>query len=176
MIRALREYFRRRRCHGRIIDTPPVPVVILTESCQRAIARCLDESRTRKHEGVCLLLGTTDGTTAICVATVRPEAQTTYGSFRISALEMARVVNIATELRLQIVGQVHTHPKGARHSEGDEDGANIRYVGFVSIVVPDYGVSLPDLVGSAVYVFTRQHRWEQLPFSSILIVPDLTLR
>lgn len=176
MIERLREYFRHRRCRGRIIDVRPPPMVIMTESCQRAIAACLHDSRTRRHEEVCLLLGTTNGTAAVCTVAVRPEGETTYGSFHISALEMARVVDIATDLRLQIVGQVHTHPKGAFHSGGDEDGANIRYAGFVSIVVPNYGAWLPDLVGSAVYVFTAEHGWEHIPLDAIRIVPDLILR
>jgi len=151
-------------------------MVVMTESCQRAITACLHDSRTHKHEGVCLLFGTTNETASVCMLAVRPEAKTTYGSFHISALEMARVVDIATDLRLQIVGQVHTHPKGAFHSDGDENGTNIRHAGFVSIVVPNYGALLPDFVGSAVYVFTAEHGWEQIPLDAIRIVPDLILR
>jgi hypothetical protein len=176
MIERIREYFRRRRCQGKIIDARPPAIVVMTDSCQRAIVACLDDSTMRKHEGVCLLLGTTDGTAAVCLLAVRPQAETTYGSFHIPAREMARVVDIATDLRLQIIGQVHTHPKGAFHSDGDEDGANIRYAGFVSIVVPNYGASLPDFAGSAVYVFSAAGEWEHLQVNAIHIVPDLILR
>jgi hypothetical protein len=89
---------------------------------------------------------------------------------------MAKLVSIATELRLQIVGQVHTHPKKAFHSDGDEDGTTIRFEGFVSIVVPNYGAALPEFTGSAVYVFSAEKQWYELPLSSIQIVPSEIIR
>ena len=85
---------------------------------------------------------------------------------------MAKLVSIATDLRLQIVGQVHTHPMKAAHSDGDEDGANIRFEGFISIVVPNYGAALPDFTGSAVYVFNAEKHWQELPLTSLQIVPS----
>jgi proteasome lid subunit RPN8/RPN11 len=176
MFKALAEYFRRRRSQGRIIEILPTPMVVFTKSCQLAITHCLDAARERKHEGVCLLLGNTNGRSTVCVVAVRPDAETTDGSFYIPALEMAKIVDLATELRLQVVGQVHTHPVRAFHSDGDEEGAHIRYDGFVSMVVPDYGAALPDLAGSNAYMFSAQRRWEQLPIQSIRIVPDQILR
>jgi proteasome lid subunit RPN8/RPN11 len=83
---------------------------------------------------------------------------------------MARVVALATELDLQVVGQVHTHPHLAGHSDGDEDGANIKFDGFVSIVVPDYGAHLPSLENSAVYSYHQTLGWRKLPLSAIIIL------
>jgi hypothetical protein len=119
---------------------------------------------------VAFLLGRTDGSQAICLASVRPRAVTTPGSFHVPSNEMARVVALATSLDLQIVGQAHTHPELAGHSDGDEDGANIRFEGFVSIVIPNYGAYLPRLQGSAVYRFGRVEGWRRLPLSAVTIL------
>src|SRR5437764_899322 len=144
MIKRLKEWFSRRAIGISIIEDRLPPLVLMTRSCQLGIDRCLDQWRSWKHEGICFLFGNTDGKTATCILAVRPNAQTTPGSFHVSASEMAKLVSIATDLRLQIVGQVHTHPMKAAHSDGDEDGANIRFEGFISIVVPNYGAALPD--------------------------------
>lgn len=83
---------------------------------------------------------------------------------------MAKVVFLAMELDLQIVGQVHTHPQEAFHSAGDEEGANIRYNGFISIVIPDYGDHLPARTGWAVYRFRESGGWQPLDVDVVTVV------
>jgi proteasome lid subunit RPN8/RPN11 len=84
---------------------------------------------------------------------------------------MAACVRAAARHRLQVVAQVHTHPRQAFHSEGDVEGARIRYPGYASIVLPDYGDRLPSLEGAAAFVFTRSS-WVDVKASDVILVPD----
>ncbi len=165
----LKDLFARKAAY-RIRADQRSPSVLLADSCLKGVIDCLAPANQRHHEGVAFLLGRTDGMQALCMASVRPRAVTTPGSFHVPSSEMARVVALATSLDLQIVGQVHTHPRVAGHSDGDQDGANIRFDGFISIVIPDYGTHLPRLQGSAVYWFGRAGGWRQLPLSAITIL------
>jgi proteasome lid subunit RPN8/RPN11 len=108
---------------------------------------------TKGHEGVAYLFGQTNADSTLVVGAIRPECKTTPGSFNVSSAAMARVVRGAGDAGLQVVGQIHSHPKEAFHSSGDEDGARIAYDGFVSVVVPDYGRRLPSLHGAAFYFY-----------------------
>lgn len=159
-----------RRPRVRIALAPTEPMLHIAEQCQSALRLCLEPATQRRHEGVAYLLGRTDGTTGLCVHAVRPRATTTPGSFNVEPREMALVVQTACDLDLQIVAQVHTHPRGAAHSDGDEDGANIRYDGFFSIVVPDYGIHLPDLSGAATYHYSAASGWTLLRGDRLRVV------
>jgi hypothetical protein len=128
----------------------------------------------RGHEGIAYLYGRTDGSTTVVIGAIRPAAQTTAGSFEVSAIAMARVVRAVSNMGLQLVGQAHSHPGAAFHSEGDEIGARIAYSGFVSLVAPDYGTHLPALSGSAVYFFD-EGRFVDLPVEAVTIAPGALL-
>lgn len=132
---------------------PPQPRLVLAQACADAFAACVAPETRRGHEGVAYLLGQTDGSTTLALAAMRPEALTTRGSFAVDARAMAKIVRTASAAGLQVVGQLHTHPGEAYHSEGDDDGARIAYTGYVSIVLPEYGRLLPALTGAAIYVF-----------------------
>jgi hypothetical protein len=84
---------------------------------------------------------------------------------------MAACVRAAARHRLQVVAQVHTHPQQAFHSDGDVEGARIRYPGYASIVLPDYGDRLPSLEGAAVFVFTGGS-WVELKAYDLILVPE----
>lgn len=146
-----------------------VPSTLIVQSAYEALLEALEPTNSLGHEGIVFLLGRVDGPRTICMQSVRPRARTTPGSFRVSAIDMARVVGLATTRDLQIVGQIHTHPGDAFHSDGDEDGANIRFEGFTSIVIPFYGIALPHLTGSAVYRYQKRE-WISLPLSSVSII------
>ena len=102
------------------------------------------------------------------VGAIRPESHATIGSFNVSSVAMARVVRAANDIGLQVVGQVHTHPKLAYHSGGDDDGARIVYDGYISIVVPGYGRELPSLRGAAIYSY-RGHKFSRLGAKALTI-------
>ena len=149
------------------VDTPAIH---LARSAYDGLMQCLAPARDARHEGVALLLGRANGCKISVLQSVQPRARTSRGSFEIPAREMARVVSLAMDLDLQIVGQVHTHPGQAYHREGDEEGANIRYDGYVSIVIPDYGAHLPGRAGWAVYHFSDTRGWVALPDNAVAIV------
>jgi proteasome lid subunit RPN8/RPN11 len=150
---------------------PPPPRLVITEPCVKALYACMEPEIDAGHEGVAYVLGQTDGTVTLAVSAVRPEAVTTRGSFFVSAPAMAKVVRTAIRAGLQVVGQVHTHPEKAYHSDGDMEGARIVYRGFVSVVLPDYGRRLPSLDGAAVYMFRREAGFVEVAGERIGIVP-----
>jgi len=150
---------------------PPPPRLVLTESCVSALSECMESEIRRGHEGVAYMLGQTDGATTLAIATIRPQAVTTRGSFSVRAPAMAQVVRTAVRAGLQVVGQVHTHPGTAYHSDGDVEGARIVYRGFVSIVLPDYGRRLPALDGAAFYMFRGEPGFAEVAPEHVGIIP-----
>lgn len=147
------------------------PAVIIAEALLVAIAGELHADSRKQHEGIVYLLGRTDGSVTVALAASHPEAITTRGSFEVSAVNMSRVVRAAADACLQVIGQLHTHPGPAFHSEGDVAGARIKYPGYVSIVVPDYGSALPGLEGSACYFYEAGHRFREMATDDVHIVP-----
>lgn len=129
------------------------PEVVVTIAAVEAITACLQPAIRREHEGVAYLLGVTNGDLTLVADVFAPEAVTTRGSFHVTPTAMAKVMRAAADKKLQVVGQIHTHPGEAYHSDGDVEGARIAYSGYVSIVVPDYGRQLPGFREIAVYMY-----------------------
>ena len=172
MARVLIEALKRLLSSGRSTPTPEsAPRILMTTSCLSALQEGLEPEIRKRHEGILYLLGLTDGTTTLAGAVFRPAARTSPGSFDVSPQGMAACVRAAAQRRLQVVAQVHTHPRLAFHSAGDVEGARIRYPGYGSIVLPDYGDRLPSLDGAAAFVFTRQS-WVELEAADLILVPE----
>lgn len=150
----------------------PHPKFVITAGCVDSLAASLEPERRKCHEGIAYLLGRTDGNMTLAVAAFRPVAHTTRGSFHIDPRAMARCVRKAADLGLQIVCQVHTHPQRAYHSDGDIEGARIRYAGYASIVLPDYGNHLPRFDGAALYFCDKSDSWIEMRAEDIVIVPN----
>jgi proteasome lid subunit RPN8/RPN11 len=164
-----------RRCNANKklrTEALPAPRLILTQGCVIALRSCLEPEIRKGHEGISYLAGRSDGTTSLAVACMRPEAITTPGSFNVTAPSMARIVRTAVCQGLQVVGQVHTHPRLAYHSDGDEEGARIAYTGYVSIVLPDYGRRLPNLDKAAIFMFRAGHGFIGLDASNLTIIQE----
>jgi proteasome lid subunit RPN8/RPN11 len=149
-------------------STRPSCCVVVTESCLNKVRSCMAPEIELGHEGIAYLLGLTNGDSTVIVAAMRPVSYTTIGSFNVSPVAMARVVRAANNVGLQVVGQVHTHPRSAYQSGGDDDGARIAYDGYVSIVVPGYGRELPSLRGAAIYSY-RDHKFSRLGARALTI-------
>ena len=128
--------------------------VRMTTHCRDQTAEYLRESAQRGHEGIVYFVGLTDGTTATALYAVRPKADSTPRSVDVNARELGKIIRSASEAGLQVVGQLHTHPRTAYHSDGDEEGMRIRYPGYFSIVVPDYGSRLPSFSQSHTLMWT----------------------
>ena len=117
--------------------------VVITTQCLDQIVEQLTGDIQRRHEGVIYFIGLTTGTNTVALSGVRPQAISTPGSFDVPASEMRKIVRVATDSGLQVVGQLHTHPRRAYHSDGDLEGMRNRYPGYFSIVAPKYGAYLP---------------------------------
>jgi proteasome lid subunit RPN8/RPN11 len=160
MLKALRNFLRAQLKSPAAAYRPakslPTRRLIITESALLCMQQSLAAETAKRHEGIAYLLGQTNGSTTIVLGAVRPESHTTRGSFNVTSLAMAKVVRKADDAGLQVVGQIHTHPGEAYHSDGDVEGARIAYDGFVSIVAPDYGRLLPSLTRCAVYFFREK--------------------
>lgn len=154
--------------------TPQQPRrLVMSAACVEALRASLAPEIARGHEGIVYLIGQTDGFTSIAVAVFRPVATTTRGSFHVDTPAMRQVVEAANSHGLQVVGQLHTHPGQAFHSDGDIAGALIRFGGFVSIVLPDYGARLPSLDGAAIYMFSAgERRFVELVLSDLSVLPE----
>lgn len=119
--------------------------VRMTTHCLDQTTVLLRESERHGHEGIVYFVGLTDGSTSVALYAVLPGTDATPRSVDVSALELGKITSSASEAGLQVVGQLHTHPRLAYHSPGDLLGMRIRYPGYFSIVVPDYGARLPSL-------------------------------
>lgn len=151
---------------------PPLPPrLVISRACVVGLRDCFAPEITKLHESIAYLLGQTDGTTTLAVAAIRPSARTTRGSFAVDAAAMARVVRTAVDLGLQVVGQAHTHPGDAFHSEGDDEGARIAFTGYVSVVLPEYGRHLPSMVGAASFFFVSGKRFVPLDVNAVKLIP-----
>lgn len=168
MLTAIRNIFRPKPLYRP--GPPPESRIILTDTCLAALQQCMEPEIRQKHEGVCYLVGLSDGHSTVAIAAYRPPAHTTRGSFSVTSPAVAGVVRAAVDRGLQLVGQVHTHPGMAFHSEGDDEGARFAYSGYASIVIPNYGERLPSLDGAAAFMY-RQGVFAPLDSANIIIVP-----
>ncbi|WP_192250286.1 Mov34/MPN/PAD-1 family protein [Mesorhizobium caraganae] len=152
------------------ISPQPARLLVTTDALQDLMA-ALVRSQQQRHEGIAYLLGRTDGAVTLAVAVFAPEARTTAGSFHVPPRAMVSCMQAAARFELQVVAQVHTHPGQAYHSDGDVEGAKIRYPGYGSLVLPDYGRFLPSLAGAAAYLWQKPHGWIELSDDDIIIIP-----
>jgi hypothetical protein len=133
-----------------------LPASIVTES-----VRLL--RRWRKRETVIYWVGEAHPDVAVVTSVVRPRQHNTPGSFHVSSEANADIVVWLCAHQLKLLAQLHTHPGSyVGHSDGDDLGASLAFLGFYSIVVPHYGRSgiLP-LKQCGVHVF--QNSFLELP-------------
>ncbi|MDE0077731.1 MAG: hypothetical protein OXO50_09440 [Caldilineaceae bacterium] len=140
-------------------QTPqPLPnfTVVITAQCHDQLAEQLRESIQQGYEGIVYFVGLTTGFTTLALAAMSPEVSATPGSVDVSAPELGKIIRFASLSGLQVVGQLHTHPCGAYHSDGDLAGMRIRHLGYCSVVVPNYGAQLPSLQDAHILMWTRE--------------------
>lgn len=128
----------------------------MTTQCRDQLPKQLRGSVRRGHEGIVYFVGLTTGSTTLALSSMAPKADATAGSVDVSAVELGKVIRLAALAELQVVGQLHTHPCGAYHSAGDLTGMKIRYPGYFSIVVPNYGAELPSLRDAQTLMWTPE--------------------
>jgi hypothetical protein len=58
--------------------------------------------------------------------------------------------------------QVHTHPREAFHSHIDDSYPMVQTYGFLSLVIPNFGLREPTLNGAALYELGHNGHWREL--------------
>ncbi|MEQ8719628.1 MAG: hypothetical protein RLO52_22060 [Sandaracinaceae bacterium] len=92
-----------------------------------------------EHEGIVFLGGLETAHGAVGMTALSPRAVTTYGSFSTDTEANTDVVIELARAGLTLVGQVHSHPgRWVDHSDGDDEGALVRFEGYWSLVVPEF--------------------------------------
>lgn len=128
-------------------DTPEEdwepPGLLVTEEVCRETRRGLRSHSPppEDHEGVVYWAGRSlpDESARAALTVVVPEATTTPGSYDISPVANAAVIDTIHDYGLELVATVHSHPgERTSHSELDSEAAQLPHEGYFSIVVPDY--------------------------------------
>lgn len=75
------------------------------------------------------------------------------GCVRPTPEEMRVLLRTLRERDEKLVAQIHSHPWQAFHSPGDSQHATSFHLGFISIVLPNFGNGVQSLLDCAVYEF-----------------------
>lgn len=148
-----------RECSIAIDDRANGRALVLTEPVVAAIEQQLPTyGGAADHEGVVYLGGLETHESSIALVAISPVAASTWGSFRTDLTANADVVNALSELGLVLVGQVHSHPGDwVDHSDGDDDGALVRFEGYWSLVVPSFArEGMRPLSKCGIHLFTNR--------------------
>ena len=109
--------------------------------------------------GYCCHNGLVHVTTAYC-----PDVRTAYGEVYLDR-KVLHVMHKALRMRDQLlVAELHTHPPGAGgQNEVDAANAAAPFPGFITIVVPDFGLPhVHDLRRCHVYRYLMENKWAEL--------------
>lgn len=159
------QVFRKKSSQPPAKVAPGSTAIWLTRELVDESARFLRESGCgRDHEGVVYWAGRRVSGDVFVTTCIAPAAQTTWGSFDTAAAANAKVVMYLAEARLELLGQVHSHPGSlVGHSPGDDEGALMPYEGYLSVVVPNYArYGMLPLATCGIHLF-RRGRFERLP-------------
>ncbi len=116
------------------------PTLFFPESILPVIERLLcSYGGGEEHEGIVYLGGVETPRGSVALVAIGPQATTTWGSFETHVDANMAVVSTLASLGITLVGQVHSHPgQWVDHSDGDDEGALVRFSGYWSIVVPQF--------------------------------------
>lgn len=132
----------------------------------------------RREEAIVLWAGGWGNPDEAYVTTlVVPPQVNSYSRAVIPPGGMAVVSGAVRAHDLLVVAQVHTHPREAFHSSGDDSGAVGFSPGFLSLVVPRFGdCPSGELSRCTGYRYTGAGRWQQLTLEelrrTLILVPD----
>lgn len=123
------------------------------------------------YERLALFAGMKTGETFTVTHAIYPEQYLTRGpkglSFHVEGEELERIGDWLFEQKRSLIGQIHSHPTEAYHSEADDEMAIITKYGGISIVVPNFGNSDHLLQGCAFYRLMPQKGWTVLSSEEI---------
>ncbi|MCB4803719.1 proteasome lid subunit RPN8/RPN11 [Methylobacterium brachiatum] len=146
---------------------------------------CADEAQQHMHsvgrdghEGLALWVGRQDGERFQVEQTWIPaqrHIRTDDGvCVCIGPDELHRINVRLHREKLTLLGQIHSHPGRAYHSDADDAYAIATAVGSLSLVVPDYAVRPFALTDIAAYRLEARARWARVPRSALLQLLTIT--
>jgi hypothetical protein len=72
------------------------------------------------------------------------------------------------EPRERLFVRVHSHPEHAYHSRTDDNNSVITHVGAISVVVPRFGIGVPnDLSSCAIFEYSQAGQWRKLDSKTV---------
>jgi proteasome lid subunit RPN8/RPN11 len=94
-----------------------------------------------------------------------PEQAAARDYFHISAASMTKLMQQLRAKRLSLLGQIHSHPGKAFHSEADDNWAVVRHRGAISVVVPHFAAEVSSSTFSQyaeVFQLSAADTWERV--------------
>lgn len=133
-----------------------IPQEIVKET-QDLLLSFSGEGQMRK--GVVYWAGTETKQGLFVAKAIAPRAAATPISFRVEAVENARIIAELQKQNLQLIAQVHSHPNGADlyHRMTELETGFLPFEGLFSLVVRDYAVNglLPLVEKTGVFYYWR---------------------
>jgi proteasome lid subunit RPN8/RPN11 len=119
------------------------PVLFVTEEVCRDTRQGIRSHSppNEDHEGVVYWAGVSDldEVAKVALSVLVPDASTTPGSYHVSPVANAEVIEVLHEYDVELLAVVHSHPgEKTTHSKRDNKKAQLPFQGYYSIVVPDY--------------------------------------
>lgn len=139
---AVRRIFRAKNADPREDGWSPPRLLVTEEVCRETQQGLRSHSPPHEdHEGVVYWAGKSlpDESTKAALTVVVPEATTTTGSYDVSPVANAAVIDAVHDHDLELVATVHSHPgERTSHSDLDSEAAQLPHEGYFSVVVPNY--------------------------------------
>lgn len=85
-----------------------------------------------------------------------------YDYVHLSSAAFPRLWMLCSEMSLQVVGDVHTHPRGPSQSQSDKDNPMISIVGHLALIVPKFAMGDIDPIDVSVNIYLGDKRWRNL--------------
>ena len=140
--------------------------VLVPTACAQAVEAHLRAVGRKGFEGMALWAGTQDGEIFRVSVTVIPDQRHIRNADGVCVIvdgDALHRLNVRFYKEgLTLMGQIHSHPGRAYHSDTDDAYAIATAVGCLSLVVPDFARAPFTIAGSASYRLDEQARWRPL--------------
>jgi hypothetical protein len=101
-------------------------------------------------------------TPGVVTLAIHPTHRAAQGLYEIDQAWLNRIWFELADEQLEIRAQVHTHQGQAFHSKLDDDWPLVQTVGFLSLVIPQFGLGRPTLDDSYLVELTSDGTWRTL--------------
>lgn len=140
-------------------------IMLSQENLEKAY-KFLRYAGTKGVEGICLFAGHMKESSFIIKETIIP-IQKGYIMEQglMYAVESNELHNLNVwlyENKMQLIAQIHSHPREAYHSLADDRYPIVDSYGGISIVVPDFASGEVSLFDTAIYRLSLSKTWDKL--------------